>query len=661
MVNISTTIEGDSDLGVCNGNIKHIGNQYETNMHKSKCSSIGNVSNMTEKNKETDNDERRTSTSVNTDRHRAKDLWHEGLPVDTGWAWMVLLGCTINMALIFGTLKAFGIYFVEFIVVFEAEVSVTSLISGIQQATYSVFALPMLTFGMKYVTCRQASMTGGFLAGTAYILGSRAVNIYMLLATHGIIYGLALACVFPSSSYLVGLYFNRRRSLANAIVLAGAALGGLGLPPLYRFLLDTYGLRGALIITGGFLFNTMVSAMLMRPTDFYACASRRSNDSGDISESDLSHQAKILEPEQDKLLPSISHNTLHFKPDKLGSSLSHNKLHVCSLSHGKLQDKEKGKLGLSVSKTEVTSLQPSPLLHHIKLNSFVPSNGYVSSTDSIIERLSRSSVIFSASKGDLVHRSVQDLAASNTQISCYKSIDTVNMSVEIENDKPKSLFDFSVLRSSLMRLFLIVYILGGASAGYVHVFIPPYARERQISNYQVALIVSATNACDFIGRVLGGVIVDQHILRSHTTVGITQLLAGVVILMSPIYQQFWSMLIFGILDGLFAGSLFSLAPAVVVDFLGMEKYRSAMGILLVCQGVSLGTSAPIAGLLRDVSGTYTTSFYFIACSALAGAILILIVPVLLRKYKNVWKSHDPKSEKETSVHLTATENSKEDV
>ncbi|XP_069103662.1 monocarboxylate transporter 12-B-like [Argopecten irradians] len=640
MVYRSDTIERN---GVCNGNNKHSGNQLETNVNKSVSSSIGNVSTRIDKSTELkDKNERKKNVSGSNDRHKAKDAWHEGLPVDHGWAWMVLLGCTINMALIFGTLKAFGIYFVEFVAEFEAEVSVTSLISGIQQATYSVFALPMLTVGMKYVTCRQASMTGGFLAGTAYVLGSRAMNIYMLLVTHGVIYGLSLACVFPSSSYLVGLYFNRRRSLANAIVLAGAALGGLGLPPLYRFLLDTYGLRGALLITGGFLLNTMASAMFMRPTDFYACSSRMENE-----------EVHVKAPEQDKLLSSVSHDTLQLNAGaKQEPNISQNNFKMCNSSRDRLPDKQNGRLELNFPQADVASLQPSPALRRLKLNSISRSNGYVASADSIIERLSRSSVILSASKGDLVYKSVQDLAASNTHISYCKSIDSVNMPVEIEDEKPKSVFDFSVLKSSLLRLFLIVYILGGASAGYVHVFIPPYARERQIGDYQVALIVSATNACDFIGRVLGGVIVDRHILRSHTTVGITQLAAGIVILMSPFYYQFWSMLVFGILDGLFAGSLFSLAPAVVVDFVGMEKYRSAMGILLVCQGISLGTSAPIAGLLRDVSGTYTTSFYFISCSALAGAVLILIVPILLRKYKNHWKSHEPETQKETSVHLT---------
>ncbi|XP_060070635.1 monocarboxylate transporter 12-B-like [Ylistrum balloti] len=642
MVNRCATKDGNKCLS--NGNCQQ-------NMNKSKSSSCGDVENGK---KQINNDvvtDRTSSSDVKTDRQRAKDFLHDNLPVDHGWAWMVLLGCTINMALIFGTLKAFGIYFVEFIVVFDADVSVTALISGIQQATYSVFALPLLTFGMKYVNCRQASMTGGFLAGAAYILGSRAVNIYMLMATHGILYGVALSCIFPSSSYLVGLYFNRRRSLANAVVLAGAALGGLALPPLYRFLLDTYGLRGALLITGGFLLHTMVSAMLMRPTNFYTCIKHDEGISDNEIGPDLSDANKQHETEQEKLLSSISHDTLRLGQAKQDPTLPQDKTLVCSLPR---EDKQKS---LQVSKAEVSSLQLSPVFHHIKLNSFPHSNGFLSSTESVIERLSRSDIIFSASKGDLVHMSVQDLATSNTQLSFYKSIDTLNLAADNENGKSTNIFDVSVLKSGLMRLFLIVYILGGASAGYVHVFIPPYAREHQISDNHVAMIVSATNACDFIGRVLGGVIVDRQILRSHTTVGITQLLAGVIILMSPMYEQFWSMLLFGILDGLFAGSLFSLAPAVVVDFLGMEKYRSAMGILLVAQGVSLGSSAPIAGLLRDFSGTYTTSFYYIACSALAGAGLILVVPVLMRKYKSKWSSPASISKEETIVRISKPVNS----
>lgn len=365
--------------------------------------------------------------------------------------------------------------------------------------------------------------------------------------------------MFPSSSYLVGLYFDRRRSLAGAIILAGSSLGGLGLPPLFRFLLDTYGLRGALLVTGGILFQTMVSAMLMRPTAFY--------ESGVHSrvEKTPGSDDKVNNPENVNMLEQV--NT-------------------------------KGKQNIK-NDPNIEASSPlwcgQPTVQHAKLNSAgLRISGVLSSTESVVERLSRSGLILSASKGDLVHISAQDLSATSARIN-YCSNNLGSQADCKKKDTSVNMFDFSVLRNNLFRLFLLVYILGGPTSAYIHIFIPPYAREKHINDYRIATIVSATNACDFLGRILGGVIVDRHILRSHTTAGITQLMAGVVVILSPLYQQYWSMMLFGIFDGLFAGSLFSLAPAVIADFIGIEQYRSAMGILLFFQGIALSSSAPVAG------------------------------------------------------------------
>jgi nitrate/nitrite transporter NarK len=54
---------------------------------------------------------------------------------------------------------------------------------------------------------------------------------------------------------ILGQYFDKRRGIATGIAISGGCLGGLLLPPIYRILLDTYGLRGTLMLTGGLLFH----------------------------------------------------------------------------------------------------------------------------------------------------------------------------------------------------------------------------------------------------------------------------------------------------------------------------------------------------------------------------------------------------------------------
>ena len=41
------------------------------------------------------------------------------MPPDGGWGWLVLFGCTLINLLIPGTIKSFGVLFVEFLEIFE--------------------------------------------------------------------------------------------------------------------------------------------------------------------------------------------------------------------------------------------------------------------------------------------------------------------------------------------------------------------------------------------------------------------------------------------------------------------------------------------------------------------------------------------------------------
>ena len=60
-------------------------------------------------------------------------------------------------------------------------------------------------------------------------------------------------------------YFNRRRSMANALCLSGAAAGAFTIPLVLNLLLDKYGFRGTLPILGALILNVCISAALYRP------------------------------------------------------------------------------------------------------------------------------------------------------------------------------------------------------------------------------------------------------------------------------------------------------------------------------------------------------------------------------------------------------------
>lgn len=104
---------------------------------------------------------------------------------------------------------------------------------------------------------------------------------------------------------------------------------------------------------------------------------------------------------------------------------------------------------------------------------------------------------------------------------------------------------------------------------------------------------SVINMCDFIGRCLCGIIANQHLVKNYMIVAICQLVTGTTLALCSFYGPFWSFVVLAVVFGLFSSAIFSMTPSVIVDFVGKENFRTAIAILILGQGVTLGTGAPL--------------------------------------------------------------------
>jgi hypothetical protein len=74
-------------------------------------------------------------------KHVSDEEW--GLvPPDGGWGWLVLMGTVLVNMLIPGTIKSFGVLFVEFLEVFDATPMVASWIPALCYFLYCSLGMP---------------------------------------------------------------------------------------------------------------------------------------------------------------------------------------------------------------------------------------------------------------------------------------------------------------------------------------------------------------------------------------------------------------------------------------------------------------------------------------------------------------------------------------
>lgn len=60
----------------------------------------------------------------------------------------------------------------------------------------------------------------------------------------------------------------------------------------------------------------------------------------------------------------------------------------------------------------------------------------------------------------------------------------------------------------------------------------------------------------------------------------------------------------------------------MVELLGLEKLTNAFGILLLFQGIAAAVGAPIAGMIKEATGTYDASFYFSGSLILVSGLML---------------------------------------
>lgn len=68
---------------------------------------------------------------------------------------------------------------------------------------------------------------------------------------------------------IVPVYFDRRRGIANAIMMAGICMGEIIGPPFIRYLQDEYSFKGATLILGGVILNGCVGAAFFHPVEWH--------------------------------------------------------------------------------------------------------------------------------------------------------------------------------------------------------------------------------------------------------------------------------------------------------------------------------------------------------------------------------------------------------
>ncbi len=148
---------------------------------------------------------------------------------------------------------------------------------------------------------RAVVTVGGLFLGLGYILMSQIEAIWQLYLFFGIIVAIGMSGGFVPLVSTASKWFSERRGLMSSIVLSGAGLGTLVMPPISSLLLSNYGWRTAYISLGaGALAIIIVGAQFLR---YYPAKEEPSQGSSKTDELGI---REVLKNKQFLILSSLS-------------------------------------------------------------------------------------------------------------------------------------------------------------------------------------------------------------------------------------------------------------------------------------------------------------------------------------------------------------------
>ncbi|XP_045201505.2 uncharacterized protein LOC123555042 isoform X2 [Mercenaria mercenaria] len=494
-----------------------------------------------------------------------------GLPVDRGWAWLILLGSWCNCLISVGSYRAFGVLFIEIQAKYESSSSITSLIASCLNGTYSVTGI-----------------------------------------AHGMINAPTMA--------LISQYFEKYRSLANCIAATGASMGSLIFSVLIPHWIDVYAFSGTVLLLGGLMLQMTVSGLLMRPTTFYT------KDTTNADEMNTAEKEKTLcEIYEQKTNGSLKYTKSIDKLNKVRTASE-----TKNSSHLELQN---GHIATGATSPLIDVKHSTPSLHiaaawnrRKRTISELSSTGLALTMGSAISALNKTSIGRYAST-ELSFSSMLDLSSKTQQKHEEKRSENKQTCACFKRGCSK--FGSIIDCGPMKRIPFLFFIPCGCfiiMVSSIALYLPAYAKDLGISSKKCGLLITIISVTDMCAAIFWGVFADKQYVRRHKILSFAVVTVGFVTCFTPLFETYTVFVVYSVIYGIFGRVYFSLYPVILVDFLGLEYLRSAIGILGLAQTGTSAVLQPIVGVMRDHFDSYIPGMLLMSTLIIIGGLWILTLP-----------------------------------
>lgn len=561
------------------------------------------------------------------------------VPPDGGWGWLVLFGATMVNILVPGTIKSFGVLFVEFMEAFESTPAEGMWIPALCYFLYSSLGPISSILSVKY-SYRVVTILGGISAAGGMILSFWSNSVYFLYVSYGVLVGIGAGLSFPPTVYIVCSYFMRLRGVANGICISGSAFGSIIIPPLLRVLMVTYGYRGAVLLMGGVTLNVFVAALFYDRVELHMKRERvisaeeeeANRAKFSISQEDIFPSTQNI-PHNDSFLEHIENSTGNFNRSASSVAMqnlkSNQRERKISMPQGRqemLKARGRESMNSNLKHQVVLENQQGSQMMDMSSHTRLPSTRRRSVAPRRSTSTSSFQYVSTPYHGSTLTLQPEIFASSFSLRSTKSKL----AAKEEEPTRPK-LLDLSLLKHPVYLIILISNATNAISYTNFIILLPSYAQTLGFDKDQGAMLLSIVSALDLVGRIGGSALSDlTSFPKCYYFVG-GLFISGISLGLMPLFLNYWAIAAFCSLFGLASGTYVGITAIVMADMLGEERLQSTYGMGLFVNGILQLIGPPLCGLWYERVKSYVSLFICLGIALTCGASLWTFVPCIRRK------------------------------
>ncbi|CAH0384614.1 unnamed protein product [Bemisia tabaci] len=173
-------------------------------------------------------------------------------------------------------------------------------------------------------------------------------------------------------------------------------------------------------------------------------------------------------------------------------------------------------------------------------------------------------------------------------------------------------------------------------------FIVPYfyltdfiINQKVMTEAEATSIISVIGITNTVGMVLLGWAGDYPWMNVTKTYAACLVGCGVTLILMPFFTtNYWAMVFTCAGFGVFFASNFSFTPTILVELIPLERFTTAYGLTLLCQGIGNLLGPPLAGWFFDVTNIWDYSFYLAGFWIIISGFLVAAIPVT--ENRRIW-------------------------